>query len=215
MQDSARAESGARANWQACTTHAFLLDQHTSCTVFRVIVVFAITTMARSFTTHLTSFVVHWVRFGPNSLESGPNPSPGHLTSLLSSFYSYHRPTAGGGEQTSPRQSTPVDRRAVGMTTAQPGRPTKVPMSKKSAVDNGTARSGRPTTVPTPDKSAVDNRTAQASCVDVSGSSSNTGASIAIGLAVGVLCTLGIEVLVYFILKRRAAKKLDKPGEKA
>ena len=40
MQDSARAESGARADWQACTTHAFPLDHHTSCTVFRAIVVF-------------------------------------------------------------------------------------------------------------------------------------------------------------------------------
>ena len=35
MPDSARAESGARADWQACTTHAFLLDHRTSCTVFR------------------------------------------------------------------------------------------------------------------------------------------------------------------------------------
>ena len=83
--DSARSESGARADWQACTTHAFLLDHRTSCTVFRAIVVFAMTIMARSFTTHLTSFVVHRVRFGPDSRESGPNPGTGtHLTSLLS-----------------------------------------------------------------------------------------------------------------------------------
>ena len=27
MPDSARPESGARADWQACTTHAFVLDQ--------------------------------------------------------------------------------------------------------------------------------------------------------------------------------------------
>ena len=77
MPDSARAESGARADWQACTTHAFLLDHRTSCTVFRAIVVFAMTIMARSFTTHLTSFVVHRVRFGPDSRESGPNPGTG------------------------------------------------------------------------------------------------------------------------------------------
>ena len=76
MQDSARPESGARADWQACTTHAFLLDHRTSCTVFRAIVVFAMTIMARSFTTHLTSFVVHRVRFRPDSRESGPNPAP-------------------------------------------------------------------------------------------------------------------------------------------
>ena len=75
MQDSARAESGARADWQACTTHAFLLDHRTGCIVFRAIVVFAMTTVARSFTTHLTSFVVHRVRFGPDTRESGPNPS--------------------------------------------------------------------------------------------------------------------------------------------
>ena len=76
MPDSAWAESGARADWQACTTHAFLLDHRTSCTVLRAIVVFAMTIMARSFTTHLTSFVVHRVRFGPDSRESGPNPAP-------------------------------------------------------------------------------------------------------------------------------------------
>ena len=77
MQDSARAESGARADWQACTTHAFLLDHRTSCTVFRAIVVFAMTAIARSFTTHLTSFAIHRVRFGPDSRESGPNPGTG------------------------------------------------------------------------------------------------------------------------------------------
>ena len=76
MQDSARAESSAGANWQACTTRAFLLDHRSSCRVFRAIVVFAMTTLARSFTTHLTSFVVHRVRFGPDSLESGPNLGP-------------------------------------------------------------------------------------------------------------------------------------------
>ena len=76
MHDSARAESGAWADWQACTTHAFLLDRRTSHTVFRGIVVFAMTTMAHSFTTHLTSFVVHRVRFGPDSQGSGPNPGP-------------------------------------------------------------------------------------------------------------------------------------------
>ena len=76
MQDSARADSGAQADWQACTTHAFLLDHRASCTVFRAIVVFAMTTLARSFTTHLTSSVVHRVRFGPDSWESGPNPAP-------------------------------------------------------------------------------------------------------------------------------------------
>ena len=75
--DSARAESGARADWQACTTHAFLLDHRTSCTVFRAIVVFAMTIMARSFTFHLTSFVVHRVRFGPDSRKSGPNQGTG------------------------------------------------------------------------------------------------------------------------------------------
>ena len=77
MHDPVKAESGARADWQACTTHAFLLDHRTSCTVFRAIVVFAVTTIAGSFTTHLTSFVVHRVRSGPDSLESGPNPGPG------------------------------------------------------------------------------------------------------------------------------------------
>ena len=86
MKDLARAESGARADWKACTTRAFLLDHRTSCTNFRAIVVSAMTTMARLFTTHLTSFVVHRVRFGPDSPESGLNPVPGpwiHLTSLL------------------------------------------------------------------------------------------------------------------------------------
>ena len=72
-----RGYTGARADWQACTTHAFLLDHRTSCTVFRAIVVFAMTIMARSFSTHLTSFVVHRVRFGPDSQESGPNPGTG------------------------------------------------------------------------------------------------------------------------------------------
>ena len=76
MPDSARAESGARVDWRACTTHAFLLGHRISCTYFRAIV-FAMTTMARSFTTHLTSFVVHRVRFAPDSLKSGPNPGPG------------------------------------------------------------------------------------------------------------------------------------------
>ena len=75
--DSARPESGARADWQACTTHVFLLDHRTSCTVFRAIVAFAMTTIARSCTTHLTSFVVHRVRFGPDSRQSGPNPGTG------------------------------------------------------------------------------------------------------------------------------------------
>ena len=74
MHDPVRAESGARADWQACTTHAFLLDHRTSCTVFRAMVVFALTIMARSFTTHLTSFVVHRVWLEPDSPESGPNP---------------------------------------------------------------------------------------------------------------------------------------------
>ena len=73
--DSARAKSGARADWQACTTHAFLLNHRTSCTVFRAIVASALTTIARSFTTHLTSFVVH--QFGPDSRESGSNPGTG------------------------------------------------------------------------------------------------------------------------------------------
>ena len=78
MHDPGRAESGARADWQACTTHAFRLDHRTvSCTVFRAIVVFAMTIMARSFTTHLTSFVVHRVRSGPDSRESGKNPGTG------------------------------------------------------------------------------------------------------------------------------------------
>ena len=77
MPDSARIESGAQADWQACTTHAFLLDHRTSCAVFRAIVAFAMTIMARSFTTHLTSFVVHRVRFRPDSRESGPNPGTG------------------------------------------------------------------------------------------------------------------------------------------
>ena len=77
MQDSARAESGAQADWQDCTTHTFLLDHRTSCTVFRAIVVFAMTTKARSFTTHLTSFVVYRVRFGLDLQEFGPNPGTG------------------------------------------------------------------------------------------------------------------------------------------
>ena len=79
MQDSARAESSARSDWQTCTTrctHAFLLNHRTGCTVFRAIVVFAMTTMARSFTTHPIFLVVHRVRFGPDSCESGPNPAP-------------------------------------------------------------------------------------------------------------------------------------------
>ena len=70
-------ESGARADWQACTTHPFLLDHRTSWTVFRVIVFFAMTAIASSFTTHLTSFAVHRVGFGPDSQESGPNPGTG------------------------------------------------------------------------------------------------------------------------------------------
>ena len=70
---------GQTENFQTCLMdyHAFLLDHRTSCTVFRAIVVFAMTIMARSFTTHLTSFVVHRVRFGPDSRESGPNPGTG------------------------------------------------------------------------------------------------------------------------------------------
>ena len=40
---------------------------------FGAIVIFAMTIMARSFTTHLTSSVVHRVQFGPDSRESGPN----------------------------------------------------------------------------------------------------------------------------------------------
>ena len=76
MHDSARAESGARADRQVCTTHTFLLDHRTSCTVFLVIVVFAVTTKADPCTTHLTSFVVHRVRFGPDSGKSSPNLGP-------------------------------------------------------------------------------------------------------------------------------------------
>ena len=75
MQDSTRAESVAQADWQACTTNTFLLNHGTGCTVLRAIVVFATTTMARSFTTY--SFVVNQVRFGPNSLEYGPHLGPG------------------------------------------------------------------------------------------------------------------------------------------
>ena len=84
MQDSASAESGARADWQACTTHAFQLDHRTNCTVFRAIVVFAMTTIARSFTTHLTSFVVHQgsVRTGLTGVRSEPGHRT-HLTSLM------------------------------------------------------------------------------------------------------------------------------------
>ena len=80
MQESARAGSGARENWQACTMHTFLFDHRTSCTVFRAmvgLVVFAMTTMVRLFTTHLISFVVHQIRFRPDSLKSGPNLGTG------------------------------------------------------------------------------------------------------------------------------------------
>ena len=83
----ARAESGARADWQAKLHHSRLSDHLTSCTVFQAIVVFAMTTMARSFTTHLTSFVVHRVRFESGAglawVRSEPGPRT-HLTSLLS-----------------------------------------------------------------------------------------------------------------------------------
>ena len=98
MHDPVMADSGARPDWQACTTHAFLLDHCTSCTVFGAIVLFAMTIMARSFTTHLTSIVVHRVRFGPDSRESGPNPDtgltgvrsePGHRTHLTSLFLTF------------------------------------------------------------------------------------------------------------------------------
>ena len=63
-----RAESGARADWQACTIQAYQLDYRTHCTVFRGTVVFAMTTMAHLFTAHLiTFFVVHQVRLRPDS----------------------------------------------------------------------------------------------------------------------------------------------------
>ena len=87
MPDSARAESGARADWRACTTHAFLLDHRTSCTVFRAIVVFAMTIMARLFTTHLTSSLSFCgpsgsVRTGLARVRSEPGHRT-HLTSLM------------------------------------------------------------------------------------------------------------------------------------
>ena len=82
MEDSDRVESGVRTGWQA---HAFLLKHRKSCTVFRAIVAFAMTTMARSFTTHLTSLVVHRVRIELDSRKSGPSTARPrtHLTSLL------------------------------------------------------------------------------------------------------------------------------------
>ena len=76
MHDSAGSESDARADWQACTTHAFLLYHGTSCTVFQAIVVLAISTMAHSLAIHLTSVVVNGVRFGPDSRESSLNQAP-------------------------------------------------------------------------------------------------------------------------------------------
>ena len=83
MQDSARAGSVARADWQACTTHAFLLNHRTSCTVFRAIVELPMTTMVGAFTTHLTSFVVHRVRFRPDRTHGSPVRTWAHLTSLV------------------------------------------------------------------------------------------------------------------------------------
>ena len=47
-----------------------------SCTVFPVIAMFTMTTMAHLLTTHLTSFGVHRIRFRPDSPESDPNPGP-------------------------------------------------------------------------------------------------------------------------------------------
>ena len=75
MQDSARAESGARADWQACTTHAFLLDHRirTSCTVFRAIVVFAMTTIARPFTSTGSRYI------GDKHLATQHTNKPSHV----------------------------------------------------------------------------------------------------------------------------------------
>ena len=71
MQDSARAESSAPADWQACITHTFVLYHRTGCTVFRAIVMFAMTTMGRSFTTHLTSLL--WsIGFGSYQTHGSP-----------------------------------------------------------------------------------------------------------------------------------------------
>ena len=75
--DSARAEFGARADWQVSMTHTFLLDHGISCTVFPVIAIFAMTTMTRSFTTHLISSAVQQTRFRPDSRESDSNPGLG------------------------------------------------------------------------------------------------------------------------------------------
>ena len=81
--------------------HAFLLGHRTSCTFFRAIVVFAMTTMARSFTTHLLPNLFCGssgsVRTGLTGVRSEPGPRT-HLTSLLfsscllgKSWHSYGR----------------------------------------------------------------------------------------------------------------------------
>ena len=72
--DSARPESGARADWQACTTHAFLLDHRTGCTVFRAIVVYD--------SPNLFCGPSGSVRTGLTAVRSEPGHRT-HLTSLI------------------------------------------------------------------------------------------------------------------------------------
>ena len=83
MPDSARAESGARADWQACTTHTFLLDHRTSCTVFRAIVVFAMIDNHGSFVYDSPNLFC-----GPSGSVrtrlTGVRSEPGHRTHLTS-----------------------------------------------------------------------------------------------------------------------------------
>ena len=84
MQDSARTESGAQAGWQACTTHAFLLDHRTSCTVFQAIVLFAMTTGWFVYdASNLFCDPSGSVRTGLTEVRSEPGPLT-HLSSLLS-----------------------------------------------------------------------------------------------------------------------------------
>ena len=79
MHDSARSESDSRADWQTCTIHVFALGHRTSrrFAVLLVIAMFALKTMAHSFTTPLTSFGIRRIGFENDSPESGASLRPG------------------------------------------------------------------------------------------------------------------------------------------
>ena len=84
MHDPVRAESGARADWQACTTHAFLLDHRTSCSFSGV---------GRFCCDNHGSFVYDSPNLfcGPSGLArtglTGVRSEPGHRTHLTSLLF--------------------------------------------------------------------------------------------------------------------------------